>query len=40
MEGTLDLVQAFGYVPTNLYLCAAAYQYRRRRCAGRAMSRR
>jgi len=25
MEGTLDLVQAFGYVPTNLYLCAAAY---------------
>jgi hypothetical protein len=26
MEGTLDLVQAFGYMPTNLYLCAAAYQ--------------
>jgi len=25
MEGTMDLVQAFGYVPTNLYLCAAAY---------------
>jgi hypothetical protein len=25
MEGTLDLVQAFGTVPTNLYLCAAAY---------------
>ncbi len=25
MEGTLDLVQAFGYLPTNLYLCAAAY---------------
>jgi hypothetical protein len=25
MEGTLDLVQAFGSVPTNLYLCAAAY---------------
>jgi hypothetical protein len=25
MEGTLDLVQAFGYMPTNLYLCAAAY---------------
>ena len=26
MEGTLDLVAAFGTVPTNLYLCAAAYQ--------------
>ena len=26
MEGTLDLVAAFGAVPTNLYLCAAAYQ--------------
>ncbi len=25
MAGTLDLVQAFGYMPTNLYLCAAAY---------------
>jgi hypothetical protein len=25
MEGTLDLVAAFGYVPTNIYLCAAAY---------------
>jgi hypothetical protein len=25
MEGTLDLVQAFGSVPTYLYLCAAAY---------------
>jgi hypothetical protein len=25
MEGTLDLVQAFGAVPTNLYLCAAEY---------------
>jgi hypothetical protein len=25
MEGTMDLVQAFGYMPTNLYLCAAAY---------------
>ena len=25
MEGTLDLMQAFGYMPTNLYLCAAAY---------------
>ncbi len=25
MEGTLDLVRAFGYLPTNLYLCAAAY---------------
>jgi hypothetical protein len=25
MEGTLDLVQAFGYLPTNIYLCAAAY---------------
>jgi hypothetical protein len=25
MEGTLDLLQAFGYVPPNLYLCAAAY---------------
>lgn len=21
----MDLLQAFGYVPTNLYLCAAAY---------------
>jgi hypothetical protein len=26
MEGTLDLVAAFGSVPANLYLCAAAYQ--------------
>jgi len=26
MEGTLDLVGAFGAMPTNLYLCAAAYQ--------------
>jgi hypothetical protein len=25
MEGTLDLVQAFGTVPTNIFLCAAAY---------------
>ncbi|HTQ52490.1 MAG TPA: hypothetical protein VMJ12_17415, partial [Candidatus Acidoferrales bacterium] len=25
MEGTLDLVQAYGYLPANLYLCAAAY---------------
>jgi hypothetical protein len=25
LEGTLDLVGAFGYMPTNLYLCAAAY---------------
>jgi len=25
-EGTLDLVAAFGTMPTNLYLCAAAYQ--------------
>jgi hypothetical protein len=25
MSGTLDLVAAFGTVPTNLYLCAAAY---------------
>jgi hypothetical protein len=25
MEGALDLVQAFGSIPTNLYLCAAAY---------------
>jgi hypothetical protein len=25
MEGTIDLLQAFGYVPPNLYLCAAAY---------------
>ena len=25
MSGTLDLVAAFGSVPTNLYLCAAAY---------------
>ena len=26
LEGTLDLVSAFGYLPTNIYLCAAAYQ--------------
>ena len=26
MEGTLDLMAAFGAMPTNLYLCAAAYQ--------------
>ncbi len=26
MSGTIDLVAAFGYVPTNLYLAAAAYQ--------------
>jgi hypothetical protein len=26
LEGTLDLVGAFGYLPTNIYLCAAAYQ--------------
>ena len=26
MEGTIDLVGAFGSMPTNLYLCAAAYQ--------------
>jgi hypothetical protein len=26
LAGTLDLVAAFGYLPTNLYLCAAAYQ--------------
>ena len=26
LEGTLDLAAAFGSVPTNLYLCAAAYQ--------------
>jgi hypothetical protein len=25
MEGTMDLVKAFGHVPTNIYLCAAAY---------------
>lgn len=25
MEGTLNLVTAFGFMPTNLYLCAAAY---------------
>ena len=25
MEGTLNLAAAFGYVPTNIYLCAAAY---------------
>jgi len=25
LAGTLDLAGAFGYVPTNLYLCAAAY---------------
>jgi hypothetical protein len=26
LAGTIDLVAAFGYMPTNLYLCAAAYQ--------------
>jgi len=26
LAGTLDLVGAFGYLPTNIYLCAAAYQ--------------
>jgi len=26
MAGTIDLVAAFGSMPTNLYLCAAAYQ--------------
>lgn len=26
LEGTLNLVTAFGAMPTNLYLCAAAYQ--------------
>ena len=26
MEGTIDLVAAFGAVPTNIYLCSAAYQ--------------
>jgi hypothetical protein len=26
LAGTLDLVAAFGAMPTNLYLCAAAYQ--------------
>jgi hypothetical protein len=26
LEGTLDLIAAFGSMPTNLYLCAAAYQ--------------
>jgi hypothetical protein len=25
MAGTIDLVQAFGYLPANIYLCAAAY---------------
>jgi hypothetical protein len=25
MEGTLNLISAFGHMPTNLYLCAAAY---------------
>src|SRR5439155_23329703 len=26
MEGTIDLVAAFGTLPANIYLCAAAYQ--------------
>ncbi len=26
MEGTIDLVAAFGAMPANIYLCAAAYQ--------------
>ena len=25
LEGTLSLISAFGYMPTNIYLCAAAY---------------
>lgn len=25
MQGTIDLVQAFGHMPTTIYLCAAAY---------------
>ena len=25
LEGTLNLVGAFGYMPTNIYICAAAY---------------
>lgn len=25
MEGTIDLMLAFGHIPTNIYLCAAAY---------------
>ena len=25
MAGTIDLLAAFGYMPTNIYLCAAAY---------------
>jgi hypothetical protein len=25
LEGTIDLMVAFGYMPTNIYLCAAAY---------------
>jgi hypothetical protein len=25
MEGTMDLMLAFGYMPSNIYLCAAAY---------------
>ena len=25
LEGTLNLINAFGYMPTNIYLCAAAY---------------
>ncbi len=26
MAGTIDLVAAFGYLPANIYLCAASYQ--------------
>jgi hypothetical protein len=26
LAGTLDLMDAFGHLPTNIYLCAAAYQ--------------
>jgi hypothetical protein len=26
LEGTIDLVAAFGYMPTNIYLASAAYQ--------------
>jgi hypothetical protein len=26
MEGTMDLIAAFGAMPTNIYLCSAAYQ--------------
>ena len=40
MAGTIDLVAAFGSMPTNIYLCAAAYQTADGGVLAGAMSRR